>query len=129
MAPHETICRRRVQSTTTRVEDGVSRSKADADDLRGFDQLTAAPLSDNNTSTLFVDPETEEHRSCMIRNNPMAGMTFPSLCRLLLWDKFHAIDWWRYKARISCLFGVSLLNSCLTSCGMDLHEMLLTTCF
>jgi hypothetical protein len=121
MAPrNEIVCRRRVPFTITR--DGSS--KADADDLlRGFDHLSAAPRS-GSTRTLFVDSERNEHRRCMLRNNPMAGMTFPSLCRLLVWEKWRHVDWWRYKARIACLFGVSLLNS-----SLKMVEWIYMTCW
>ena len=81
----------------------------DTDDLQGFDQTSSI-----STETLFCNPETAEHRSSTLCNNPLSGMTFPRLVRLLLYEKLYSVDWWRYKSRIACLFGISLFNSFLS---------------
>lgn len=93
-----------------------STLKNDDDGLLGFDQTQAASPSndDNDVAVLFMDPETAEHRRSTLKNNPMSGMTSPHLCRLLFYEKFSSIHWWRYKARILCLLGVSLFNSVLS---------------
>jgi len=111
MPPDDNICRRR------RPIDDADNIVKDRDGLQGFDQKLSSSSCVSiikDAFLLFVDPETAEHRRSTLRNNPMSGMTFPRLCRLLLWDKLYSIDWWRYKARIVCLFGVSLFNSFLS---------------
>lgn len=48
-----------------------------------------------------------------LKNNPMSGVTFSSLIRLL-YKKRHSIDWWRYKHRILGLLLMSVVNSFLS---------------
>lgn len=105
MAPDDSVRRR-----YRRIEKKYDVSE-DRDFIKGFDQTL---LYSAVSPGIFTDPETAEHRSSTLRNNPLSGMTFPRLCRLLLVEKFHSIDWWRYKARITCLFLVSLFNSFLS---------------
>jgi hypothetical protein len=79
------------------------------DGLQGFDQFES---SSSSTSNIFPDPETSEHRQSTIKNNPLAGITFPRLVKLL-WTKHASIDFFRYKARIATLLCVSMFHSVL----------------
>jgi hypothetical protein len=109
MPPEESLRRRH------RPMDERGSVSNDVDGLEGFDHQSLSSSSSDNDDLLFVNPETAEHRRSTLKNNPMSGMTFPRLCRLLLIEKIHSIDWWRYKNRILCLFGVSLFNSFLST--------------
>jgi hypothetical protein len=92
-------------------------ASTDRDGLEGFDQTSTFSSSTSTTTTgtrtIFPNPETKEHRQSNLYNNPLAGMTFPRLLNLLLWEKVYSVDWFRYKARITCLFLVSLFQSLL----------------
>jgi hypothetical protein len=105
MAPDDSVRRRRC-----RIEKKYDVSE-DRGFIQGFDQTL---LSSAVSPDIFPDPETTEHRLSTLRNNPLSGMTFPHLCRLLLVEKLHSVDWCRYKARIIGLFLVSLFNSFLS---------------
>jgi hypothetical protein len=91
--------RRRHQKTGASIQDRD-------DGLRGFDQFSFS------SSTIFPDPETKEHRESTLKNNPLAGITFPRLVKLL-WTKQASIDFFRYKARILTLLCVSMFHSFL----------------
>lgn len=103
---NNTVRRRHHQET------GAAIQQDDRDDgLQGFDQFEAAPSS-YSSSNIFPDPETREHRQSTLKNNPLAGITFPRLVKLL-WTKHASIDFFRYKARIVTLLLVSMFHSFL----------------
>ena len=93
---------RRHQKTGSSTEDRD-------DDIQGFDQFAA---SSSQSSNIFPDPERREHRQSTLKNNPLAGITFPRLIKLL-WTKRVSIDFFRYKARIATLLCVSVFHSFL----------------
>jgi hypothetical protein len=81
----------------------------DSDGLQGFDQFESSSFSSNS---IFSEAETEEHRQSWLKNNPLAGITFPRLIKLL-WTKHASVDFFRYKARIATLLCVSMFHSFL----------------
>lgn len=83
--------------------------------MKGFDEFERKgnPIFASKDGQYIFDSEPKHILRSALKNNPMSGVTFSSLIRLL-YKKRRSIDWWRYKHRILGLMCMSMVNSFLS---------------
>uniref|UniRef100_A0A7S3QGG2 Uncharacterized protein n=1 Tax=Chaetoceros debilis TaxID=122233 RepID=A0A7S3QGG2_9STRA len=86
--------------------------------MNGFDIQSkcandSSPITRSKNGLYNFNPEPAEILSGVLKNNPISGIMFSRLIRLLF-NKRQSIDWWRYKHRIVGLIFMSVFNSFLS---------------
>ncbi len=94
--------------------------------LAGFDtDNETKKKTTKSTSGLYrFDAESPVILSSALKNNPVSGITFFRLVRLLF-VKRNSIDWWRYKHRILALLCMGVFNSFLSLMELIYFHMIL----
>jgi hypothetical protein len=86
--------------------------------MKGFDINTDAndngtPIIKSKDGLYNFQPEPPNILSSALKNNPMSGIMFVPLIKLLF-HKRKSIEWFRYKHRIAALFLMGIFNSFLS---------------
>lgn len=83
--------------------------------VNGFDEFPPQKgVTQRSVDGAYMfDSEPSHILHSTLTNNPMSGIIFSDLCKLL-YNKRRSINWWRYKHRIFALLCMSIVNTFLS---------------